>query len=158
MILTRFGFNVVVLVWLVPMLAIDVYGNTTTTGISSELYYYAAIFHGLLALFAGYQLTRKSELMTEAKAKSKVADPEDAVVSFKHLGAGEFVYCGVLAVSALVAWWCHHALNKDSTGAMSVVSLLWSWLDILIAGLAGFQFHKLKSGAIVQVAHKIFQQ
>lgn len=153
--LSRFGFNLLVAIWLLPMLLLDVYGNTTTTGVTSDVYYYAAIVHALALFYAGFQCWRKSETSDLKHAKAAVADAENTVVSFEQLGALEYVYCGGLVVVALASWYLHHKTNADNTGFVSLASMVWSMLDIVVAILAGIQFWRIKSGSLTQLVRKM---
>ena len=154
--LTRFGFNTLVLVWLLPALLMDIVGNSTSTGAMSNFYYFKAMFDALLSAYAVWQLFRP-ETMTRAEAARKQNDRTDTVVSFDDLGALEYVYCAVLVVLALGSWWFHHDINTNTTGFISIVSLVWSWLDIAVVIMAGVQFWHLKSGAIVSVSRRFVE-
>ena len=154
--LTRTGFNTLVLVWLIPALLMDIVGNTTATGSMSDFYYFKAMADALLSAYAFWQLFR-GETMTRTEAARKANDSSDSVITFDNLGAVEYIYCAVLVILALGSFWFHHDINKNSTGALSIASLIWSWLDLAVAALAGIQFWRLKSGAIVSVSRKLVE-
>jgi hypothetical protein len=153
--LTRFGFNSIVLVWLVPALIMSIYGNTVSTGVASDIYYWMTGIDAGLILYALFQLFRSDDTMSVKEAARRKNDSHDEVVSFENLGSIEYIYCAVLVILAVGSWWFHHSINKDSTGILSIATLIWSWLDLLIAVVSAFQFYRLKSGAIVEVSKKL---
>lgn len=155
--LTKFGFNSLVIVWLIPALLMDVLGNTTATGAESDLFYWKSIFDALLCAYAVWQIFGGEELHTVSDARRRVNDHRDEVVSFENLGALEYIYCGVLVLVALVSWWFHHQVNLNSTGLISIASLVWSWLDIAVAIVSGIQFWKIKSGAVVSLTKRLVE-
>lgn len=61
--LTRKGFNSIVLVWLVPALAMAIYGNTVSTGSASDIYYTMTGITAALILYALFQLFREDGTM-----------------------------------------------------------------------------------------------
>jgi hypothetical protein len=154
--LTRTGFNAIVLVWLVPAIIMGFVGNATATGIASDIYYWMTLLSVALALYAGFQCYRPDNTMNASEAQRRQDDHhDDSVVSFTNIDAIEYVYCGVLVVLALGSWWFHHSVNKDATGLLAMASMIWSWLDLIVAGVAGLQFWRLKSGAIVAVSRRL---
>jgi len=155
--LTRFGFNALVLTWLIPAILMDIVGNTISVGTTSDLYYYKAMFDALLGTYAVWQLLRGGQTMSRQEAARKKNDPRDSVVSFDNLGAIEYIYCAVLVLLAATSWWFHHDINKNSEGLISIATLVWSWLDIAVVIVAAIQFWHLKSGAIVSVSHKFVE-
>lgn len=156
--LTRFGFNAIVLVWLVPAIIMGFIGNATTEGTTSDIYYWFTLFSVALAIYAGIQCFREDNTMSAHEASRRRDDHRDDVVSFENIDALEYIYCGVLVVLALGSWWFHHSVNKNSTGLLSVATMIWSWLDLIVAVVAGLQFYRLKSGAIVSVTKKLVSQ
>lgn len=155
--LTRYGFNRIVLIWLLPLGIIDVIGNLNTTGYMSDVYYFKVIFDGLLILFAGYMAFFAGETMTRGDAHVARLDPSDTVAEVGDIGNLEHIYCALLVVVALGSWYVHHDINRNSTGIVALASLIWSFLDLIVAVLAGLQFWHLKSGAIVNVSRKMVQ-
>jgi hypothetical protein len=154
--LTRFGFNVLVTIYLAPLLLIDLIGNMLFTDTQSDYFYYKAILDGCLMAYALYQLN-KPPTASVAKAKMAVADDTNNIASFEDLGAIEYIYCLLLSAYAAVNWWFLHDLNKHSTGLVSLGTLIWSVLSIAITVLAAVQFYRLKSGAIVELKKKVLQ-
>ena len=153
--LTRLGFNLVVLIWLLPIIGYDIYGNTANTGATSDMFYYKTMFDGLIAAYACFLLVRGGSTMTKAEAEARVADKTDAVVDFQNLGSIEFAYALLLAGYAVLNWWTLHMINRDSQGFISIATLIWSFLSLAVAIVALLQFYHLKKGDIVQVSHKI---
>ena len=154
--LTRLGYNVVVAIWLLPMALIDFIGNTITTGHESEMYYYKFMVDGLLVAYAIWQCFRPATSNIETAGR-RVRAQDDEVVSFEKLGAVEYIYCALLFLYALGCWYTLHTINVNSTGAISMGSLIWSFLSIAVAVLSAVQFYHLKSGAIVELKHKVLQ-
>jgi hypothetical protein len=154
--LTRAGFNLVAAIWLAPLVIVDFVGNTVSTGIWSDVYYYKCIFDALILAYAVYQMTRPSTANIKT-ARAQVADHNDDVVAFENLSAIEYIYCGTLAVYAAGNWWFLHGVNANSTGMLSVITLVWSIFSVVVAILAGIQFWHLKSGAIVELKKRVIQ-
>lgn len=154
--LTRFGFNSLVLVYLVPLLLIDFVGNTVFTGSESEYFYYKSLLDGCLVAYAIYQLTRPATA-TRSTAQQRIDDHNDDVVTFDNLGKLEYIYCIFLSAYSAVNWFFLHELNKLSTGITSTATLVWSILSIAVALLAAVQFYHLKSGSIVELKKRIIQ-
>jgi hypothetical protein len=155
--LTRFGFNLVAAIYLAPLLLIDIVGNTMSEGDTSELYFFKTAFDGLLLAFGIYQMFRGGETTTISNARARQTDHRDDVVSFENLGSIEWMYCALLSAYALVNLYFLHDINKHSTGIVSLGTLVWSFLSIVLAVLAGIQFYRLKSGAIVELQKRIAQ-
>lgn len=155
--LTRFGFNILVFFWLLPLVLIDIIGNTINTGTTSEFYYYKAMFDGLLIAYALYELFTDSGTANVQTAKARQDKQEDTVVSFGQIAAFEYVYCLFLAAYAVVNWWSLHMINKEATGVASMASLVWSFVSLAVALLAALQFWRLKSGQLVELTHKVVQ-
>lgn len=153
--LTRMGFNVIVLIWLVPIIIYDVIGNTVSGGVMSDMFYYKTMFDGLLAAYALYLTSQGGHTMSRAQAAARVADAADAVVDFQNIGGLEFIYAFMLVIYAVFNWWTLHGINKSSQGVESIVSLIWSFLSLGVAILAAIQFYHLKKGEIVQVSKKL---
>lgn len=151
--ITRFGFSLLVLIWLVPVALIDIYGNTVNTGQTAQLYYFATLFDGLLGAYAAFQLFRP-ETADRGWAQNRVNDPSDTVVEFVNPSAIEWIYCAILAVYALVNFYADYRMNTEATGLASIASMLWSYVSIAVAIVSGIQFYHLKSGSIVELKHK----
>ena len=52
--LTRTGFNILVMVWLAPLVLLDLIGNSISTGSESDYFYYKMIADGILFAFAAF--------------------------------------------------------------------------------------------------------
>lgn len=154
--LTRTGFNLVVAVWLLPLVIVDFIGNTMSTGMQSDIYYYKCIFDGLLMAYAVWQMFRPATSHVN-DAKARVANRADDVVEFENLGAIEYVYCAALSLYAAGNWWFLHGVNANATGLLSIVTLVWSILSVVVCILSAVQFYHLKSGTIVELKKRVIQ-
>ena len=154
--LTRFGFNIVVLIYLIPLLAITFIGNTFSEGVMSDVYYYATMGVGGLILFAGYECFH-GDTAAASTAKSRVSDHADEVIGFENVAAYEYIYCALLTIIAGGCWWWLHDINRNSTGVLSMASLVWSFMSLVVAVLSAIQFWRLKSGAIVELKKRVIQ-
>ena len=154
--LTRFGFNTIVAIWLLPLLFVDIIGNTVSTGIQSDYYYYKAIFDGILMCYAVWQLFREPTAHIET-AKNRKADSTDDVVAFESLSSIEYIYCAMLSGYGALNWYFLHEVNKQATGIMSMTTLIWSIVSVAVCVLSAVQFYHLKSGAIVELKRKVIQ-
>ena len=147
--LSRKGFNFLVLVWLAPAIAMAMYGNTVSTGATSDLYFWATGIFAALALFAIVQFSRGDYASNDAKRRASATDD---LVSLDNIGAFEYIYCAVLALVAVGSFFYHHHVNKEAEGVLSVVTLLYSYFDLLIAGVSGLQFWRLKADSVKAAA------
>ena len=154
--LTRFGFNTLVAIYLAPLLLIDLVGNMLYTDAQSDYFYYKAILDGALMAYSLYQLTRPPTASV-TKARAQINDRNDEVASFEDLGAIEYIYCLLLSAYSAVNWYFLHALNKNSTGLISMGTLIWSILSIAVCVIAAIQFWHLKQGSIVELKKRIVQ-
>jgi hypothetical protein len=154
--LTRFGFNMLVIIYLAPLLFIDLIGNMMYTDAQSDYFYYKALLDGCLLAYSIYQLTRPATTSL-SNAKARAVDTMDEIVSFESLGAMEYIYCLMLSAYSAVNWYFLHDLNKHSTGLVSMGTMIWSILSIAVAVVAIVQFWHLKSGNIVELKKKVLQ-
>jgi hypothetical protein len=157
MTLTRFGFNALAAIYLIPLLIIDIVGNAMTTGSQSDQFFYKCLFDGLLLAYAIYTTTRPATA-TVSTARAKKDDHRDEVVSFENLGTIEWVYCLILAMYAIFNFISLHALNKEAQGLMALCTLIWSFLSLAVCVLALIQFYRIKSGSLVELKSRIIQQ
>lgn len=155
--LTRTGYNILVAIWLGPMVLMDLWGNTVETGAQSDYFYYKMMADGLLIAYAVWTVFSAAETTSRSRAQDREEAHDDTVVGFESLGAWEYIYCALLTVYAGVCWYGLHQINKDSTGIESMLSAIWSFVSIAVAILSAVQFYHLKSGALVQLKHKIVQ-
>lgn len=146
--LSRKGFNLTVLIWLAPAIAMAIYGNTASTGAESDLYFWATGIFGGLAAYATFQFMRDDYTSAGTKARAKTQGGDDDLVSLDNIGALEYLYCAVLCLVAIGSFFYHHHVNKDATGIMAVATLVYSYFDILIAIVSGAQFWQLKATSI----------
>lgn len=152
--LTRFGFNMLVAVYLIPLVIIDFVGNTVSTGFQSELYYYKTMFDGLLLAYAIWELFTDNGTASVSHAQHRVASG-DSVVSFDNISAAEYIYCLFLCVYAAANWWELHLINREATGIVSMASLVWSFMSLAVCILSAVQFYRIKSGALVELKHRV---
>ena len=155
--LTRFGFNIAVVIWLVPIVGADFYGNGIYTDWQSDIYFWKAIIDLALVGYALYVAFNGAQTATVATAQAKVSDRNDDVVDFAQIHAFEYIYCAVLALYAIGNFISLHAINKSATGPLAVVTLVWSFVSLLVFVLAALQFYRLKSGALVELKKKVLQ-
>lgn len=155
--LTRTGYNALVAIWLAPLILLDFYGNTVSVGVQSDYFYYKTMVDGLLLAYACYQMFFATATASAATAQARTNDHRDDVVSFERLGAAEYLYCALLVVYAGVNWYAMHEINKSSVGFASIASLVWSIVSVAVAILSAVQFYHLKSGAIVELKHRVVQ-
>jgi hypothetical protein len=153
--LNRFGFNLIVAIYLIPMALIDFVCNSMVSGAMSDYYLYKFILDAGLAAIAVSQLFR-AQTAHHATAQERVQSGDD-VIGFENVSSLEYLYCATLCLYAAANTYFMHAINKASTGALSMASLAWMLLSIVICGLAGLQFWHLKSGTIVQLRQRVTQ-
>jgi TIR domain len=143
--LTRFGFNLFVAIYLAPMIVLQILANSETTGAQSDMHYYAALATALLFGYAVWGL------FTE---KDRPVDQIDGEASAAHLGAADHVYCGILALFAVVKWYVLYKANSDMTGWPSIATLVWSFMSLIVLILAVVRFWNMKSGPLVKLTRK----
>jgi hypothetical protein len=153
--LTRLGFNVVVMIYLAPLIFLDVIGNTMATGSSSDYYFWLLIVDGGLFAFALWQSFAAQPTANIHTARAAVADPNDEVMSFENLSSVEYIYCGILVLYGVANFFILHALNKQVTGIESLATLIWSLASIIIAVVAAIQFYHLQKGNIVALKKQV---
>jgi hypothetical protein len=155
-VLTRKGFNIAVLVYLAPLIIADLVGNTISTGIESDIFYWKMMLDGLLAGFSVLMMFKGSTASTSHAAALK-ADTGSSVIGFEDLPTYEWIYCFLLGIYAAVNWYLLHGLNKESTGFTSIATLLWSFASLGITLLAFHQFWNIKSGKLRELSHELLQ-
>lgn len=152
--LTHTGYNLVVAIWLAPIVLFDFIANTIYTGRESQIYYFKCMLDAVLLLYALYT-AYSADTASVASARARTAAKDDSVVSFENVGAWEYIYCGLLVLYAGGNWYSLFQMNSNSTGIISVAALIWSILSLVVGFLSMVQFYHLKSGAIVQLQHKV---
>lgn len=155
--LTRTGYNFFVAIWLAPLILFDFVGNSISTGTASDFYYYKFMADCLILAYALWQMFGRAATTSASNAQARANDHSDEVIGFEKLGAAEYLYCAILVVYAAANWFQLHLINKESTGAISVATLVWSFVSLLVAVLSAIQFYHLKSGVIVELKHKVVQ-
>lgn len=115
-----------------------------------------SIFDGFLFAYACWQMFNgQTAHINTASARKK--DSTDEVIGFDNIGAVEYIYCALLSAYGAANWYFLHQINANSTGAVSVLTLVWSILSIAVTVLAAVQFYHLKSGAIVELKKRVVQ-
>jgi len=152
-IMTRFGFNLLVAVYLAPLMVLQILANSERTGVASDMHYYAALATALLLGHAVWGLLIDRGTMSRRVA-ARQADQVAGEASATNLGAPDQVYCVILALFAAVNWYVLHQVNRATTGLPSVASFVWSLMSLIVLILAIVQFWNMKSGRLVMLTRK----
>ena len=145
--LTRFGFNLLVAVYLAPLIVLQLLANSEATGGESDIHYYAALATALLLGYAVWSL-----LTDKGTMPHRQVDQIDGEASAANLA--DHVYCVVLALFAVVNWYVLYQANRDMTGLPSIATLVWSFMSLIVLILALVQFWNMKSGRLVKFTRK----
>ena len=145
--LTRFGFNLLVAVYLAPLIVLQILANSEATGGKSDMHYYAALTTALLLGYAVWGLLTDKDTMSQV-------DQIDGEASGANLGSVDHVYCVILALFAVVNWYVLYQANRDMTGLPSIATLVWSFMSLIVLILALVQFWNMKSGRLVKLTRK----
>ncbi len=164
MFLTRFGYHALVVAWLGVMAFIDVIANTMLSGLESDIYFYKVFLDGALIwwtiLFLKEDLSGSIVSSSSSRAgRAGIIDPDrghEAVIKV-DLGAAEYIYYGFLAMYSLGNLYFHHAINKNSTGVVSMATLVLSMVDVVIAAVALINFYQVASGKLVKLQQRVSQ-
>jgi TIR domain len=143
--LTRFGFNLLVAVYLAPLIVLQILANSEATGGESDMHYYAALATALLLGYAVWGL------LTD---KDRQVDRIDGEASAANLGSADHVYCVILALFAVVNWYVLYKANRNMTGLPSIATLVWSFMSLIVLIVALLQFWNMKSGRLVKLIRK----
>jgi hypothetical protein len=147
--LTRFGFNLLVAVYLTPLIMLQILANSDATGGQSDMHYYAALTTALLLGYAVWGLLTDKDTMSHRQV-----DQIDGEASEPNLGYVDDVYCVILALFAAVNWYVLYQANRDMTGLPSIATLVWSFMSLIVLILALVQFWNMKSGRLVKLTRK----
>jgi hypothetical protein len=147
--LTRFGFNLLVAVYLAPLIVLQIFANSEATGGTSDMHYYAALATALLLGYAVWGLLADKGTMSR-----RHVDQIDGEASAANLGSADHVYCVILALFAVVKWYVLFQANRDMTGLPSIATLVWSFMSLIVLILALVQFWNMKSGRLVKLTRK----
>jgi hypothetical protein len=98
--LTRFGFNLLVAIYLAPMIVLQILANSEATGRESDMHYYAALATALLLGYAVWGL-----LTDKGSISHRPVDQIDGEASAANRGSADHVYCVILALFAMVKWY-----------------------------------------------------
>lgn len=153
--MNRFGYNVLVLIWLVPLALADLAGNTVNTGNLAEYYFWMFTADCFIGAYAIYMLIFADPTHHVNHVVQRVNDPNDTVVSFETLGGMEYVYTGFLTVYAVVCFYFMHKLNRETTGFESIGALIWSFLSLGVAVLSANQFIHTARGKLTVAIHRM---
>lgn len=165
--LSRFGYHATVIVWLAFLCMVDVIANSTMDGIMSDVYFYKVFFDATLIAWT-YLYIKEDLSGTVVKAGSTAArrsTPSDPLSDRGHaevvhidLGKSEYIYYGFLTVYGLGNFYFHHSINKSSTGALSLGTLILSMVDILVTVVAIYNFWQVASGKLVRIQQSLNQR
>jgi len=147
--LTRFGFNLLVAVYLSPLVVLQILANSEATGGESDMHYYAALATALLLGYAVWGL-----LADRSTTWHRQVDQIDGEASASNLGAADHVYCVILALFAVVKWYVLYQANRDMTGLPSIATLVWSFMSLIVLILALVQLWNMKTGRLVKLTRK----
>ena len=147
--LARFGFNLLVAVYLAPLIVLQILANSEATGRQSDMHYYAALATALLLGYAVWGLLTDKGTMSHRQV-----DQIDGEASAANLGSADHVYCVILALFAAVNWYVLYQANRDMTGLPSIATLVWSFMSLTVLILALVRFWNMKSGRLVKLTRK----
>jgi TIR domain len=145
--LVSFGFNLLVAVYLAPLIVLQILANSEATGRQSDMHYYAALATALLLGYAVWGLLTEKGTMSHRQV-----DQIDGEASAANLA--DHVYCVILALFAVVNWYVLYQANRDMTGLRSIATLVWSFMSLIVLILALVQFWNMKSGRLVKLTRK----
>jgi hypothetical protein len=144
--LARFGFNLLVAIYLAPLIVLQILANSEATGRQSDMHYYAALATALLLGYAVWGLLTDKRTMSHRQV--------DGEAGAANLGSADHVYCVFLALFAAVNWYVLYQANRDMTGLPSIGTLVWSFMSLIVLILALVQFWNMKSGRLVKLTRK----
>jgi hypothetical protein len=150
-ILTRCGFNLIVAIYLAPLLGIQILENVETSGAESDLHYFAALATALLLGYAVWSMVADKGTLSHRVAALNEAEGE---ASAAKLGTADHAYCIILALYALVNCYVLYRINHVATGLTSVTTIVWSFISLIVLILALVQFWNIKSGRLVTPSRK----
>jgi hypothetical protein len=150
---TRLGFAIASIVWLILLLLfIDIVGNSRTLGIISDIFFLKILIDVVLIAWTGLMIYTGKNLISAPTLNIETKSTD--IISFEKLSTIEYVYYGVLAIYALFNLISHYVVNRNSVGASAVFSIFWSVFDLVIAIIAGWQFYLMQKGNIVKLVAK----
>ena len=120
-------YSIISLVYLIPLLLINVYQNTISTGTWSDFYFWLTGLSAFLALWAANDLFK---WLPEAKTF-------------------EWIYAGLFTAYAGGNFFFLKFINNTSTDfIISPFALLWSFLSIGIVVVSGLRFWNLRQNVV----------
>ena len=152
MLMTRFGYHSLVIIWLGVLCLIDVGANTMMTGIWSDVYFYKVFLDGALIWWTVLFLREdvSGTIVSTTSSKAKIARADEPVVAV-NLGAHEYVYYGFLLLYGVGNLYFHHAINKDAVGLMSIATLILSMVDVAVSAVAAVNLYHVGQGNFVKL-------
>lgn len=169
MFLTRKGYHTLVIAWLGLMIVIDVIANTVFTGVMSELYFWKILLDGVLiwwtaaylkedmagnVLSSGQAAVEKARLARQANLRGD----ESVVGTIESLSAIEYIYYFFLLAYGGANFIFHHAINKSSTGPLSITTLVLSAVDGVILVVAAINLWNMYSGNVVRFSKSLISE
>lgn len=153
MLMTRFGYHSLVIIWLGVLCLIDVGANTMMTGIWSDVYFYKVFLDGALiwwtVLFLKEDISG-TVVSSTSKAAMKSVRADEPVVAV-NLGAHEYVYYGFLLLYGVGNLYFHHSINKEAVGLMSMATLILSGVDVVVSAVAAVNLYHVGQGNFVKL-------
>jgi len=126
------------------------------TGIWSDLYFYKVFLDGALIwwtiLYLKDDLT--GAVVTQTRAQQKMSKADESIVQV-DIGTLEYVYYAFLTLYGFGNLYFHHMINKDSTGFLSIGTLILSMADVAVAAIAIVNFWHLASGKLVRLQKQL---
>ena len=170
MFLTRKGYHTLVIVWLGLMCVIDVVANTLLTGLMSEVYFWKVILDGGLIWWtaaylkedmAGNVLSSQAAAVARAqlqRQQAAVKGDESIIGSIESLSGIEYIYYFFMAGYGGANFVFHHALNKASTGPLSLTTLVLSIVDGIIVAVAAVNLWNMYRGNVVRFTKSLVSE
>lgn len=125
--MNKTSYSIISLVYLVPLLGINLYENTINTGAWSDFYFWLTGLSAFLALWAANDMFK---WLPEVKAF-------------------EWIYAGLFTLYAGGNFFFLKFINNTSTDFLvSPFALFWSFLSIGIVVVSGLRFWNLRRDAI----------
>jgi len=157
MLLTRFGYHSLVIVWLAVLGLVDVVGNTMLTGVMSDVYFYKVFLDGALIWWTALYVKEDlgGQVVSSSSKKATATDHAGDPVIKINLGSSEYIYYGFLAFYGCGNLYFHHTINKASTGVVSMSTLIMSIVDVVIAAVALINVYQVASGKFVRLQQRL---
>jgi hypothetical protein len=173
MFLTRKGYHFVVISWLAVMCVIDVVANTMLTGVMSDVYFWKIVLDAGLMWWTWNYLrddlagnvvdAAKARSMLDAERRRMGATPDRApsrgdesiLGSTESLGAIEYIYYFFMVAYGGGNLIFHHAINKASTGSLSLTTMILSGVDLIVVVVAAVNLWRMFGGKVVRFTRSL---